>query len=223
MKFAKKEVVRNYQRNKHAWLWWIATWIGMVLFLMLLIGGFAVVMIIIAFFRTPIRDPYLFAKDKKNEFYPLLRRWEKFSGHPLEDFPTTEFLVRATACWMAVDLWTLAVFANHMFEIQKEKRRRCEEYLKNKIGYPDMAHARQLERDVALVNARAKNAQAMFLGLWDLATEKNGIGALSGPDWDDPERFRQRVACGTPSTGADVDVKEPHDLRDVVPGRRRPR
>ena len=51
----------------------------------------------------------------------------------------------------------------------------------------------------AFMKSHIKNAKDSFLNLWDLVTEKDGIGILAGPEWQDPEAFRQKVlAAGCP-------------------------
>jgi hypothetical protein len=45
----------------------------------------------------------------------------------------------------------------------------------------------------AWMKAHIQAYKRSYLDFWDLITEKDGIGILSGPEWQDPEVFRQKV------------------------------
>lgn len=126
--------------------------------------------------------------------YKLLDRWKLYSGRPLSMFPNSNIGSKFLERWAIEELSERAEELNQRYSreevfyreersidwdnfsprdgtLLKESRIRREEYMKRHI----------------------QEAKRSFLDFWDLVTEKNGIGILTGAEWQDPEAFRQKI------------------------------
>jgi hypothetical protein len=214
MRIVNETVINNYRWNKRAGFWWLA--IVLILLGIALVALFkalnrpndtaaAIVWLAVSGAGLFTTLTYLydgtFEIDKDNEFYPLLEKWERFADAPLHSFPTSEFQVKGQASWARHRLRLLAVNVNGAFREQEKVRREAEENARggDQIS-PLLAKytAERHEEAITLVDQKAKNAKEIFLGFWDLVTEQEGLGILSGPEWQNPETFRKSTELYEP-------------------------
>lgn len=128
--------------------------------------------------------------------YKLLDRWVRYSCFPAKDFPTTEIARKVLSGWAQSELCSRARALNIAYAEQEGY-----EYA---IGSScdSMADPKEIcsiisaiyhERDCAEI--RVRRAKEEYLGFWDLVAKgrEESVGILKGPEWQDPEVFRQKI------------------------------
>lgn len=211
MQIVEKQVVSCYRWDKHAAVY--QALVGLVLVLIAFatlgaalktsnsdtMGGWMCIGVVsgcIAFvlFCQPDGEP--FKRDSGNNAYPLLERWEKYSRLSIFEFPTSEYQLKVLKAWAEYSLWLMATHTNEAFAQQTEARRKVDEYCRVADPLdPDkkISQIKILQKDIDSADKLAREHKAQFLGFWDLVTEKDGLGILTGPEWQDPEVFRKNL------------------------------
>ncbi|MDP2598631.1 MAG: hypothetical protein Q8P49_02250 [Candidatus Liptonbacteria bacterium] len=129
--------------------------------------------------------------------FQLLKRWEEVTGGSATEFPTSPDLVAGLREWAVAELSFLGGWANDCFENQKNYRDAYDDLNKRQIKPGEISQHRldiaESQRLSLRADECAKNVHKKFLAFWDLVTDKpdKGIGILTGPKWQNPERFRK--------------------------------
>lgn len=123
----------------------------------------------------------------------LLERWLQFSGLNIRDFPTTDWERKLLAVWAESRLRTLATKLNESYDVQKNLYRTLDEAAKNLLR-PKGVGVKFLKK-IHEIDLRVRDDKEAYLSFWDLVAEgkEESVGILKGPDWQDPEVFRQKI------------------------------
>ena len=142
----------------------------------------------------------LMSAHKRNEKplppeYQLLGKWERYSGEPLSLFPTTSSINPILLKILTVRELVLRAEALNRRYWEEESFR----YAWRNVNWKNLSYRKYVKlykkrtRQEKPIKARVKREKDWFLNYWDLVTENEGIGILTGPQWQDPESFRQNV------------------------------
>lgn len=227
MKTLKKEVVRQYRKDMYGSLW--LSWVGIVilalgfsmlhvvkatqstLLALLTVGitilGMALMGLAFAYRGHPER---IARKDSDN--YKLLNRWVRYSGELLSAFPTSTIGSKYRERW-AIDRLTVRAQGLNYFYAQQKSFYDEEKKIDWDNLPPDQGERLKKRRtkDEEAMKNHIRWVKSLFLNFWDLVTEKDGIGILAGPDWQDPERFRQLVLVQEQIAQSAISVVETND------------
>lgn len=214
MKTIDRKIVKQYWRDHYGIYWWVVPGI-LLLFLGLTIFGFAdsngratmwgfgwlplllgTLMIGRGFMSTSHE------LDRRDTLwqYQLLDRWKRHSGQPLSMFPSSTIGSKFLRTWAMEELTKRAQELNECYS--REDIFYAEEDEIDWVNMDPRDGEDMREERVGReewMKAHIQNKKRSFLDLWDLVTERDGIGILTGPEWRDPEAFRKKVlAAGNP-------------------------
>jgi hypothetical protein len=193
MKVLDPEVVKNYRWNKAVTL---HKETAVVIFLLILVAAMALlamrsgdmdavaiagVLMTLAVAGICVAIFIPFERDKNNSAYPMLKRWDKYSGLSICDFPTSqEYSPRGYKRWA---VWRMGVLA-----LAVVKARSAEKKMKDCKDAEDV-----LERSIFLSGAEhaTRMAENAFLGFWQLVV--GDLRILHGPQWQNPDIARENA------------------------------
>jgi len=210
MKTIDKATVKRYWKDKYGF-WWLFGLMLVPLFLGVmtmwfgeqhkidslwgcgfLLFAFSLIALFIVGFCSGADDAY--QEREESWQYKLLDRWVEWSDQPLSMFPSSSIGAKYLERWAIKELSSRAEELNQRYsreeDFYNEEKRIDWENLDPRDGEKTKELRTHREE---FMKAHIKSAKDAFLGLWDLVTEKDGIGILVGPGWQDPEVFRQKI------------------------------
>jgi hypothetical protein len=202
MKTIDKATIEQYQKDQWSWRMWLA------LALTLIIAGVPVMYFskpwgnlafyggLAVLFIGAFRRPYQKGLEERQASwqYKFLERWERYSGKSVSEFPTTHIGVKFLERWAINELAERAEELNQRYSREEDFYRQEKEIDWDNL---DPQEGIKIKEDRTwreeYMKSHIQQAKRSFLDFWDLITEKDGIGLLAGPEWQDPEAFRQKV------------------------------
>ena len=216
MKTIDKATVKQYWKDKRGF-WWLFGSILLPLFLGamtmwlgeqhkndslwgcgFLLFAFSLAVLLIVGFGYGVNDECY--EREESWQYKLLDRWVEWSDQPLSMFPSSNIGSKYLELWAIKELTSRAQLLNERYS-REEDFYNQEKKIDWEMLSPKRGEQTKVQRTIreSFMKSHIKNAKDSFLNLWDLVTEKDGIGILAGPEWQDPEAFRQKVlAAGCP-------------------------
>lgn len=211
MKTIDKATIRQYQKDKRSlWVWFALP--GLPMFVGAAVCGLADqkrisdtwwpwgvlalvigTIVLLSWGNNMVHDKACQQREESWQ-YKLLDRWAEWSDQPLSIFPMSNIGSKYLERWAIEELTSRAQLLSEHYSLEenfyKEEKKIDWENLNPRVG--EKIKELRTHRET-FMKADVKFAKDSFLNLWDLVTEKDGIGILTGSEWQDPEVFRRKV------------------------------